>query len=111
LFPGSIELDSSIARWVDGFAEELDVFVEGFFEDALLVAVRAEALRRIFLISHCADTVALDSFGPQNAMSRCARAHRRQRWHAVDLLNRRLKSVATGSIDARRGARRAVDFC
>src|ERR1017187_4867094 len=48
-----------------GAPEKLNVLVEGLLEDALLVAVGAEAFGGVLEIGHGADTIALDALGAQ----------------------------------------------
>src|SRR5215471_12754912 len=65
---------------------EVEVLVDGLFEDAFLVAVGAEALQDIFFVCHCADAVALHSFGAEEGHVRRAGLHQWQHRDVVDLL-------------------------
>src|SRR5437764_3699098 len=67
-----------------GIPKELDMFIDGVFEDPLLVAMGAEALGRVFDVDGGSDSVAVHSFGSEERHIGGSRAHLRDGDHVVN---------------------------
>ena len=84
--------------------EELRMFVDRLFQNALLIAVRAEALGGVLFIDHRAHTVALNALRTQKGHIGRTRAHNRQSLDSVDLPVSRFNQAVRVTCD-RRGRR------
>src|SRR5258708_3019026 len=87
-----------------GLPEELQVLVDGFFEDTLVVAVNAKPFQGVFFISHGAYAVTLDALAAELGHVGRAGLHQRENGDVVDVLESLFEELVVFGRDA--GGRR-----